>query len=182
MDETETSTAEPPKRSPGEHAPPGVTIDLIDTDGRLDARQRAWVVDRAGRAIAPLGVSGEVRVRVVGDAEMSREHASRLGVEGTTDVLTFDLGGAGGRELDVDLLVCVDEACRQARAFEHEPERELLLYIVHGVLHCLGYDDADDASCAAMHVREDELLEIAGVGATYAPRRGSSERAGGCPS
>jgi len=165
MDDSDTSAAEPPEPSPG--APPGVTIDLIDADGRLDAGQRAWVAERARLALAPLAVSGEVRVRVVGDREMSSEHALRLGVEGTTDVLTFDLGDTG-RALDVDILVCADEAARQARALGHTPERELLLYIVHGVLHCVGFDDGDEASRDRMHAREDELLELAGVGATFA--------------
>lgn len=175
MDETETSTAEPPEPSPGVR--PGVTIDLFDAGGRLDARRRAWVLDHAARALAPLECSGEVRVRVVGDDEMAREHEARAGVPGTTDVLTFDLS-EGGDALDVDLLVCADEAGRQARALGHSAERELLLYIIHGVLHCLGYDDADGASADAMHAREDELLERAGVGATFAPRGERGGRAG----
>ncbi len=167
MEETDTSTAEPPEPSPGGR--PGVTIDLIDTGERLDARKRAWVVDHAARAIEPLETTGEVRVRVVGDDEMAREHATHKGVPGTTDVLTFDLSDEGG-ELDVDLLVCADVAARRAKELGHTPERELVLYVVHGVLHCAGYDDADEASADAMHAREDELLERAGVGATFAPR------------
>jgi probable rRNA maturation factor len=149
-------------------------LDLIDASGALDAAATWWLRDRAVEALRVLGVGGEVRVRVADDAEMSASHERYAGMRGPTDVLTFDLGGGvsagagGGRVLDADVLVCVDEARRQAEARGHGVERELLLYIVHGVLHCLGHDDHDADRAAAMHAREDEVLEAIGVGATYA--------------
>src|SRR6185369_8183115 len=97
-------------------------------------------------------------VRVVGDEEMAAAHQRFSGVAGTTDVLTFDLTEAGGA-LDVDLLVCFDEASRQAASRGHGVERELLLYVVHGVLHCLGHDDHEEAAAARMHAEEDRVLE-----------------------
>lgn len=128
-----------------------------------------WLREMSCRAMEELGVGarGEVRVRVVRDDEMAKAHLRYKKVEGTTDVLTFDLSPPGGA-LDADILVCVDEARRQAEARGHTPERELLLYIVHGVLHCMGYDDATPEEAAAMHAREDEVLTAIGVGATYA--------------
>jgi probable rRNA maturation factor len=117
-----------------------------------------------------LARAGEVRAAVVSDGEMAAAHEKFCGIPGTTDVLTFDESPEASGVLDVDILVCLDEARRQGQALGHPPERELLLYIVHGVLHCLGYDDHDEASAEAMHRREDELLEQAGIGATFAPR------------
>lgn len=149
-----------------------MAIDLVDRHGALGAEAGAWVVSAALRALAPLGCTGEVRVGVVGDVEMARAHEEFLDVAGTTDVLTFDASepGPDGRPvLDVDIMVCLDEARRQGASHGHAPERELLLYVVHGVLHCLGFDDHDEEAAAAMHRREDELLSAAGVGATYAP-------------
>lgn len=122
-------------------------------------------------AMERLGATGEVRVRLVEDAEMAAAHQRHCGVPGTTDVITFDLtegGSARGKALDVDLLVCADEAERQARTRGHEVRGEVLLYIVHGMLHCLGHDDHDEADASAMHAREDEVLTAIGVGATYA--------------
>lgn len=145
-----------------------------------DDRARRWVAERAGLALRPLGCSGEVRVRVVADAEMAEAHERWSGVPGTTDVLTFDLREGGKGPLDVDLLVCADEAARQARARGIPAERELLLYVIHGVLHCLGYDDHDEPGAARMHAQEDRLLEAAGIGATYAvaPSHGMPQREG----
>jgi probable rRNA maturation factor len=121
---------------------------------------------------------GEVRVKLVNDAEMIEAHARHCGDPTTTDVLTFDLSdGGGSRTLDVDLMLCADEARRQAGVRGHAIEQELLLYALHGMLHCVGYDDHDDAGYAAMHAEEDRILEAIGVGRTFA----SFENGGATP-
>ncbi len=114
-----------------------------------------------------------VHLEMVDDARMDAYHRRFSGVAGTTDVLTFrgseGPGEAGG--ITVDLIVCADEAHRRAREFGHPPEREVLLYAVHGILHCLGHDDHDPAAFERMHAEEDSILEAAGVGATFRPRQ-----------
>jgi probable rRNA maturation factor len=131
-----------------------------------------WLEDLTSQALGVLGAAGEVRVRVVDDAVMSAAHEGFMGVSGTTDVLTFDLTEPGSGVLDVDILACRDEAARQAAERGHSVERELLLYIIHGVLHCLGHDDHDEAAAARMHAEEDRVLRAIGVGATYASGSG----------
>jgi len=116
---------------------------------------------------------------VVGDEEMAAAHARHSGVPGTTDVLTFDLREDPDGPLDADVMVCADEAERQAAARGHAVEREVLLYAVHAVLHCLGEDDRDEASAARMHAREDEVLRAIGVGATFSVGAGSVVNEGG---
>lgn len=111
---------------------------------------------------------------------MAASHEKHLGVPGTTDVITFDLSDpsdAGGSPfLDVDLLVCVDEAKRQALIGKVPVEHELMLYIVHGMLHCLGHDDHDEERARIMHAQEDEILTAVGIGAVY--RRSASHPGG----
>ncbi len=134
-----------------------------------------------------LGAWGEVRVRIVGDAEMARAHEEFTGVPGTTDVLTFDMTDAGeapgpgpsalardgaiavlrARRVDADILACADEAHRQAAARGHAVRDEVLLYALHGLLHCLGHDDHDPEAYAAMHALEDAVLRRLGVGAVF---------------
>lgn len=145
----------------------------------MTSASRRWLSEHAAAAARLLAVAGEVRVRVVGDTEMAAAHERYSGVPGTTDVLTFDLRDdpAAGGPLDTDILVCIDEARRQAAARGLSVERELLLYIVHGVLHCLGFDDHDEAAHRAMHDEEDRVLEAIGVGRTFAaPAAGEGER------
>lgn len=155
---------------------PARSIHIDDPLGRLSAAQASWLEGAAKRALDASGARGEVRIRIVDDAEMATAHRRHCGVEGTTDVITFDLRSEPGESegqgangaLDTDLLVCADEAERQSSLRGITPEREILLYIIHGVLHCLGYDDHDEDASHRMHEREDEILAAIGVGATYA--------------
>jgi probable rRNA maturation factor len=143
-------------------------IELIDPDDTLDEPARHWLECQVAKVAAGLCVRGEVRVRLMHDAEMAAAHERHKGITGPTDVLTFDLSDEGGL-LDVDLLVCVDEARRRAGEFGHEVRAEVLLYIVHGVLHCMGHDDHDPDDARRMHEAEDALLRDIGVGAVYTP-------------
>jgi probable rRNA maturation factor len=160
---------------PGGSSAPGenvCTLDVLDAGAALAPAQLAWLRRTAQAAIgqAAPGLPGEVRVRIVDDAAMAAAHLKYSNVPGTTDVLTFDLTGgasAQGEPLDVDILACADEAGRQGAARGHSLERELLLYILHGVLHCLGHDDHDDVAFATMHAEEDRILSAIGVGATF---------------
>lgn len=170
------STSDDPPEHPGragafivdfDQAAPGPNPDLL-----------AWLHGHLLGLARRLGVSGELRVRLVGDTEMAAAHHKYLGEASTTDVLTFDLAhgaSANGAPIDADLLVCVDEAHRRAAEFGHGPERELLLYMLHGLLHCLGHDDHDARGYERMHALEDELLGAIGVGATFAPGRERAE-------
>ncbi len=156
--------------------PAAPVLDLSDPDALLCPDDARWLRSMAQQALDLLGAPGEARVRVVGDDEMAAAHLEYAETPGTTDVLTFDLSGDPGL-LDTDIMVCADEARRRAAERGHEPRRELLLYIVHGVLHCLGHDDHDEADYRRMHAAEDELLTRLGVGATFA-RESVGDRGG----
>ncbi len=144
-------------------------MELADPGALLSAADARWLLDHAARALELLGVPGEVRVKAVGDAEMADAHLRYADTPGTTDVLTFDLSGDPAL-LDTDVMVCVDEAARRAGEHGHDPRRELLLYVVHAVLHCLGHDDHDPDDFERMHAAEDDLLTRLGVGPVFRPR------------
>lgn len=171
----------------GKRVRPSPTVDWADGTGRVPASTVAWLADQSSAAVARLwGRSaahpktlpheGEIRVRMVSDAEMAAAHERYAKARGTTDVLTFDLT-EGGDAVDVDILVCLDEAERQAGERGHEAWRELLLYAVHGMLHCLGHDDHDPAASERMHRLEDEVLTAIGVGPVF----GAAEPRDGAP-
>ena len=67
---------------------------------------------------------------------------------GPTDVLSFDLSEirlpnpkSEIRNLDAQIVVSADAARRRAGALGHSILAELGLYVAHGLLHLLGYDD-----------------------------------------
>lgn len=109
-----------------------------------------------------------VHLEIVDDREMDRLHRLHSRIAGTTDVLTFP-AHAEGDPVEVDIVACADEAARRAAEFGHPIDRELLLYAIHGLLHCCGHDDHDPAAHDRMHAEEDRILRALGVGATFRP-------------
>ncbi len=168
-------SAEPDPPEPG--SPRGIPVNPSSTivDVRCPAPggasiDVAWIRDRAEAVIDHIAAehAGNIErctVRIVDDAEMSAAHERFSRVSGPTDVLTFVSEADEG--LEIDLLACLDEASRRAASFEHDATHELLLYVVHGVLHAIGHDDHDPEAHARMHAEEDRLLTEIGVGPVY---------------
>jgi probable rRNA maturation factor len=130
---------------------------------------------RLRQTAARLGVArGSWVVTLVGDGAMADLHARTMNLPTTTDVLTFDLSDGSvtnhkraGFVLDLDTILCVDEARRQAAARGHTLAAEVLLYAIHSLLHVCGYDDQTADEARRMHRREDALLNELGVGPVY---------------
>jgi len=161
------SRCDDPVRTTG----PDVVVAVMpgaDGANTRDCFDKSWFTIRIGAAIRCMaGAVDRVSVLIVDDESMVLLHRRHLGIDETTDVLTFP-ASARGEPLEVDIAVNVDEAARQSRGRYHPVSRELLLYVVHGLLHCLGHDDHDGEDAAAMHREEDRILDAIGVGATFA--------------
>ncbi len=56
--------------------------------------------------------------------------------------------------LDGEVIVSAETALAQAAEYGVEPESELLLYVIHGVLHLVGFDDKESAARDAMRAAE----------------------------
>ena len=57
-----------------------------------------------------------------------------------------------------DLVICLDEAQRQAREFGVPWQAELVRYVVHGLLHLRGFDDRTTAARRAMKRAEGRVV------------------------
>ncbi len=86
-----------------------------------------------------------------------------LGRDYVTDVLAFDLRDVKrpGR-VNGDIAICVDMALRNAKAYQTSLNRELVLYVAHGILHLLGFDDHAPADIRKMRKKETDILEYLG--------------------
>ena len=61
----------------------------------------------------------------------------------------------------------VESAVKEAKLRGHSSEAELALYITHGLLHNLGFDDSQRTKAKKMHKTEDEILQQLGFGLVY---------------
>lgn len=150
-------------------------IEVVNSSGRR-AGCKARLRRQAKKVAGALSCSaGRWCIVLVNDAEMSVMHARTMDDPTTTDVLTFDMREDAGALLDLDTMICVDEAARRAKELGHSVADEVLLYAVHSLLHVCGYDDVTPAKAARMHRREDEILVELGIGARYAPPAAKGE-------
>jgi probable rRNA maturation factor len=123
----------------------------------------------------------EVSLIFVDEDAISELNERFLGATGPTDVLSFpidddhvpsgrqpDVGGRGpgapGDPVDPpvvlgDVVICPTVAARQAPEHAGTLDAELALLVVHGVLHLLNYDHADEREAVTMQGRERELLD-----------------------
>ncbi len=110
-----------------------------------------------------------VGIGVVDDVEMRRLNAKFLHRRGNTDCLSFDLSDetGPGEPRVFDLIVNGELAVREAARRGHAAEAELALYVAHGLLHQLGFDDATAEQAGKMHRMEDEILQDLGYGLVY---------------
>ncbi|QDU72298.1 rRNA maturation RNase YbeY [Mucisphaera calidilacus] len=156
---------------PSQPEQPGVRDRLsVSAEHELGRTHADWVHQHLITLLQLLDQPLEsLSVVFVGDEAMAQLHGKYLDDPTTTDVMTFDLRETEEGPIDGELVICVDEATREADSCGHGVERELLLYAVHGLLHLLGYDDHDPEQAQIMHTEEDRLLRAIGVGAVYAP-------------
>jgi rRNA maturation RNase YbeY len=137
----------------------------------ISNRQRSKPVNRrllkqiVAALLAGLKVTeAEIGIQLVGKTEMARVNQQFLQHEGSTDVITFDHGSRkpssapGKAPLHGELFVCVDDAIAQAKEFGTTWQSEIIRYVVHGVLHLLGYDDLKPALRRTMKREENKHL------------------------
>ena len=108
-----------------------------------------------------------VSIAIVDDAQIRGLNNQFLECSVTTDCLSFDLSDDAESARSFELVVNGEMALRQAALRGHSGQAELALYVTHGMLHNLGFDDADKTDAKKMHDAEDEILQQQGYGPVY---------------
>jgi probable rRNA maturation factor len=103
----------------------------------------------------------EISLAVVDDRSMHELNRKYLDHDWPTDVLSFVLEQDDQR-IEGQLIVSSETAITNAADYEWPAEAELLLYVVHGTLHLVGY--LDDTPEAKQLMREAERRHLAAFG------------------
>lgn len=115
----------------------------------------------------------EVSLILVGDDEMAGYNLKFMERSGPTDVISLPIEElAPGRPPSTmpqgpppmlgDVIIAPGYVRRKASDLGVAFEDEVALMVVHGLLHLLGYDHADEAGAEKMEARERDLLAAAG--------------------
>lgn len=101
-------------------------------------------------------------VHFVSTERICQLHAEYFDDPTVTDCITFPLDKPpiGVKYVLGDLFICPQTACAYAKRRGLDPYRELSLYIVHGLLHLLGFDDIDPKKRLEMRRAERESMLI----------------------
>lgn len=92
-----------------------------------------------------LPVKGTVTIKIAADDEVRALNKKYRRQDRVTDVLSFSLAEKlPGGFYAGDILICWTQAEKQARENNHSLQKELLLLMIHGLLHLHGYDHEKD--------------------------------------
>jgi len=105
---------------------------------------------------------GYVSLAVVDDPTIHQLNRQFLSHDYPTDVLSFVLDASEG-QLEGEIIVSSDTAARAAEQYGWTADDELLLYVIHGALHLIGYDDHEEADRQQMRSAERRHLAHFGL-------------------
>ena len=120
----------------------------------------------------------EVSLVIVSDKAIAVLHEKWLGVSGPTDVLSFNLSSPKHKrpschgkqnEIHGEIIASAETASREARIYSWNTEYELLYYLIHGLLHLVGYDDQNPSARISMRRKERSVMKA--IGLPTPPRR-----------
>jgi probable rRNA maturation factor len=104
-----------------------------------------------------------ISISFVGRETIEQVNNDFVGHEGITDVIGFDYREddfSDEESVVIELIICIDKAVIEGNSREDSSyANELVLYIVHGLLHMAGEDDLETEARKKMRQREAETME-----------------------
>ena len=98
---------------------------------------------------SPLRSLQSLEVSILNDKQIALVHEEFMNDSTPTDVITFDYG---------EILVSAETALAQSKSLKVSLEDEILLYIIHGMLHLGGYLDKNEADFNEMKIIQERIL------------------------
>jgi probable rRNA maturation factor len=139
-----------------------IRVEVCNQQAELEvSRRRLAAAVRRVLVEAAVGAA-RISLAVVDDPTIHELNREFLGHDYATDVLSFLLERQP-ETLEGEIVVSAETAAAAAPRFGWSAPEELLLYVIHGALHLVGYDDHSAAERAEMRARERAHLEHWGI-------------------
>ena len=105
---------------------------------------------RKSKESAPLKELNSIEISIIDDKQIAKVHGEFMNDPSPTDVITFDYG---------EILVSAETALSNSEEMQVSLENEILLYIIHGMLHLGGYLDGSNAEFKEMESHQEMILD-----------------------
>jgi len=107
-------------------------------------------------------VCDEISFHFVTTRKISQLHKDFFDDPTTTDCITFPIDSCETDDFRVlgEVFVCPKTAIEYAQSKNKDPYIETSLYLVHGILHLIGYDDIDPKDRSAMRKKEKHCMKF----------------------
>lgn len=143
---------------------------LIDGEFKTQVKP-AWLRTVIRRILKAENVSykSEVGLVITGNEKIRELNKKYLDEDRPTDVMAFQTNedrqigfvNAPDSKLHLgEVIISYPQAVRQAGERSHPAEKELVILMIHGVLHLLGYDHDIPERTGKMRDRESAILKI----------------------
>ena len=105
-------------------------------------------------------VDPDIEIELLDDQQIAQLNEKFFSRPWPTNVISFPLDKESGHLGDI--VVSVETVGPETRALGYTLEEGLVYYLIHGILHLLGYEhvDVDPEIASLMEKRQDELLEL----------------------
>jgi len=105
--------------------------------------------------------AGEVELFFVSEERICALHHEHFNDPTPTDCMTFPMDPVGPDcKMLGSVFVCPKIAICYAKEHGQDPYRECMLYVVHGLLHLLGYKDKIESDKLEMRKAEETCMAI----------------------
>ena len=136
---------------------------LVQVEEHVSSPIEAALVEKAAQEtlVHQSAGEGDLTVVLTDDAQLQALNYEYLGIDAPTDVLSFPadfIDPDNNRRYFGDILISIARAQAQAEVASHAVQDEILLLTVHGVLHLLGHDHAEEDEKQRMWAAQDEIL------------------------
>jgi probable rRNA maturation factor len=139
-----------------------IRVQVCNRQEKIEISQRRLAA-AVRRVLAEAAIAAaRVSLAVVDDPTIHELNREFLGHDYATDVLSFLLERPPAA-IEGEIVVSAETAAAEAPRYGWSAAEELLLYVIHGALHLVGYDDHSAAKRAEMRARERAHLEHWGV-------------------
>ena len=105
--------------------------------------------------------SAKLSFAFVDNNEIKRLNKKYFDSDDVTDVIAFPLDNHKNA-LNGEIVISVETAVDTAVKENVDVEGEIVLYVVHGLLHLLGYSDVNREDAIIMHEKESKILKALG--------------------